>query len=117
MGVLAVFDRQGRWGDTHVCDSRIAQHLVPAGVSWGPQGSAAPARVAAEENSVRLYYLPVDAGHLGVLCEPGEWIGPAPGAGEGVRLREALQTPPGLPAIDDFIAHMLVLTGHSDDED
>lgn len=115
MGVLAVFDREGCWGDTHVCDMRIAQHLASAGVSWYPVGSESPAR--AVDDGVRLFYLRVDAGHLGVLCEPGERVGPAPGAGAGVRLLEGLQAPPGLPAIDDFIAHMLVLTGHSDEDD
>ena len=35
MGVLATFDAAGQWGDTHVCDSLIAQHLADHGVAWG----------------------------------------------------------------------------------
>jgi hypothetical protein len=115
MGVLAVFDEQGQWGDTHVCDALIAQHLASVGVIWGPQGSAAPA-VAVDEG-MRLFYFRVDAGHLGVLCESGEWIGFAPVTVEGPSLGESLQTPPGLPALAEFIDTMLVLMGHAEAED
>lgn len=114
MGVLAIFDHQGRWGDTHVCNPLISQHLALTGVTWGSQGGEVPAQTIDE--AVRLYYLPVQGGHLGVLCEPGEWIAAAPGAGEGLCLREASQAPPGLPVLEDFIATMLELTGHAQDE-
>ncbi|HEY9237679.1 MAG TPA: hypothetical protein VIP10_02465 [Burkholderiaceae bacterium] len=35
MGVLAYFDADGAWQDTHVCDGSIAQHLARYGLAWG----------------------------------------------------------------------------------
>jgi len=47
MGVLATFDAEGRWADTHVCDGRIAEQLAGLGVVWGrwPDPESLPATV------------------------------------------------------------------------
>lgn len=114
MGVLAVFDREGRWSDTHVCDPLITRHLALAGVTWGPRSCEALPQAC--DVPVRLYYLTVVGGHLGVLCEPGEWVSAVPGAHEGPALIDASSAPAGLPGLEEFIATMLELTGHAQDE-
>ena len=114
MGALAIFDRDGNWGETHVCDAEIARHLAPAGVAWGPTSSSAPASVVVD--AVRLFYLPIGGGHLGVLCEPGEWLAAVREAREWLLSDAAQRVPPGLPDTDSFIDSLLLLTGHAEDE-
>ncbi len=71
MPVLAVFDAEGRWCDTHVCDGRINEHLGRQGVSWGREG--APAGLRPLERA-SLFYVRTDDGYLGLLFEAGEWV-------------------------------------------
>jgi 1,2-dihydroxy-3-keto-5-methylthiopentene dioxygenase len=70
MPVLAVFDAQGSWRDTHVCDGWITDHLAGQGVSWG-RGKKKGQQVL---DSAGLFYLPVADGYLGLLVEAGEWV-------------------------------------------
>ena len=69
MPVLAIFDAQGSWRDTHVCDGWITEHLAGQGVSWG-RGKKKGQRVL---DSAGLFYVPTADGYLGLLLEAGEW--------------------------------------------
>jgi hypothetical protein len=55
MPVLAVFDAQANWRDTHVCDGWITEHLAKQGVSWG-RGEAKKGQRALD--GAGLFYLP-----------------------------------------------------------
>ena len=68
MPVLAVFDAQGGWRDTHVCDGWITEHLAVQGVSWG-RGRKKGQRVL---DSAGLFYLPTDDGYIGLLLEAAQ---------------------------------------------
>lgn len=70
MPVLAVFDGQANWRDTHVCDGWISDHLARHGVRWG-RGEAEGQRTL---ESAGLFYLPTAQGYLGLLVEGGEWV-------------------------------------------
>ena len=117
MPVLAVFDAQGSWRDTHVCDGRITEHLATQGVSWG-RGEAQKGQQALD--SAGLFYLPTAEGYLGLLFEAGEWVSiPADtphffDAGEAESL-EGL--PDALPLFEAFVEEVLSLTGNDADEE
>ncbi|MET3496486.1 hypothetical protein [Variovorax boronicumulans] len=117
MPVLAVFDAQGNWRDTHVCDGWITEHLAGQGVSWG-RGKAKKGQRAID--GAGLFYLPTVDGYLGLLFEGGEWVGIPPGkpyvfdAGEAQSL-EGL--PVALPLFEAFVEEVLSLTGNAVNED
>ena len=116
MPVLALFDAQARWRDTHVCDGWITEHLAGQGVSWG-RGRKKGQRVL---DSAGLFYLPTDDGYIGLLLEAGEWASISAGkthffdAGEA----ESLGGLPGsLPLFEAFVEEVLALTGNDADEE
>lgn len=194
MGVLAVFDAEGNWAQTHVCDSLIQQNLTGIGASWGrwnvqapwPAGggltallhsrreefrqlqqrfgvaSATRIRLAADARDdvesaeaprpqlrdslavywvlegIQVIYLQNGTGHVGVLCEAGEWLSIPAGV---THRRDAGETPhldllvltdgdvpsseardvdakdglAALPSFDTFVETMLELTGNEAD--
>ncbi|HZY17865.1 MAG TPA: hypothetical protein VFE82_05245 [Ramlibacter sp.] len=149
MTALVHFDRRGRWGETLVCDDRVRQQLQRLGVALGRGAPAAersapheparhlpPARLPAQGEHLHhvvegtaVFYLGLDTGWLGLLCEAGEWVmvpaslplgidrgAQAPGGvvhvGSGATGTPAgLLLPAALPAHDDFVAHLLELLG------
>ena len=117
MPVLAVFDAEGRWCDTHVCDGRINEHLGRQGVSWGREG--APAGLRPLERA-SLFYVRTDDGYLGLLFEAGEWVALSAGAehffddGQAAPPRPL---PAALPHFDAFVEEVLMLTGNDADEE
>lgn len=145
MGVLATFDAQGVWGQTHVCDGMLRQNLQPLGARWGQSDAEPPRLYASEEQAVRrviqvvegtlLIYLPAGSGHLGLLCEAGEWLDLPTGLAftldasaapdldlrvwpPGVQnpvspLQAARHVAGGLPSHGAFIERMLELTGYA----
>jgi hypothetical protein len=143
VGVLATFDAEAHWAETHVCDSMLVEHLHPLGARWGRWDTLPSASVAADVYGVRegtlLVYIEAEGGHVGVLCEAGEWLaipaaalrivdaGEAPdldllvlcASPELAGLGAGQNAPPahrGLPSLDEFIETMLALTGHAADE-
>lgn len=94
MTALVQFDQRARWGATLVADGMIRTRLRAIGVEYGrwqapPGGRFTPqllrrelltglrrddvqVRYVASGNA--LFYLPVERGWLGVLCEAGEWL-------------------------------------------
>jgi 1,2-dihydroxy-3-keto-5-methylthiopentene dioxygenase len=116
MPVLAVFDAQGSWRDTHVCDGWITEHLAGQGVSWG-RGKKKGRQVL---DSAGLFYLPVSDGYLGLLVEAGEWVSVPVGtphffdAGEAESF-DAL--PASLPLFEAFVEEVLSLTGNDADDE
>ncbi|KQW56462.1 hypothetical protein [Variovorax sp. Root411] len=116
MPVLAVFDAQGSWRDTHVCDGWITEHLAGQGVSWG-RGKKKGQRML---ESAGLFYVPTADGYLGLLVEAGEWVSVPDGkphffdAGE-VESFDAL--PASLPLFEAFVEEVLSLTGNDADEE
>jgi len=112
MPVLAVFDAEGRWCDTHVCDGRITERLAGQGVTWGredaPEGQRALERAS-------LFYVRTEDGYLGLLFEAGEWVVMSAGAehffddGEAAPARPL---PAALPHFDAFVEEVLMLTGN-----
>jgi 1,2-dihydroxy-3-keto-5-methylthiopentene dioxygenase len=153
MGALATFDAQGAWGETHVCDGMLRQSLQPLGARWGRcdaagAGPSAPWQpvpgdppwqqvIQVVEGSL-LIHLPHGSGHLGLLCEAGEWLALPPGlawtldAGAAPDLDLRAWPPSGqglprcaqaaghaarnLPSHGDFIERMLELTGYAAEE-
>lgn len=115
MPVLAVFDAQGSWRDTHVCDGWITDHLAHHGVRWG-RGEAEGQRTL---DSAGLFYLPTAEGYLGLLFEAGEWVSIAAGtphffdAGEGASLDGM---PGALPRFEAFVEEVLAMTGNDADD-
>lgn len=114
MGVLAIFDRQGRWADTHVCDALIRDHLAPLGAAWGRTDDAPPVADdvdlhAAPDHGTQLVYLPTAAGFVGVLLEAGEWL--------AVPVALVPDSTAALPSHDAFIDNLLVLTGHAEENE
>jgi hypothetical protein len=115
MPVLAVFDAQGSWRDTHVCDGWITEHLAGQGVRWG-RGRQKGQQVL---SSAGLFYLPVADGYLGLLVEAGEWVSVPAGlphhfdAGEAESL-EGL--PAALPLFEAFVEEVLSMTGNDADD-
>ena len=111
MPVLAVFDGQANWRDTHVCDGWISDHLARHGVRWG-RGEAEGQRTL---DSAGLFYLPTADGYLGLLVEGGEWVAiPADAphffdAGEAASL-DGL--PAALPRFEAFVEEVLAMTGN-----
>ena len=100
MPVLAVFDGQANWRDTHVCDGWISDHL------------ARPQRTL---DSAGLFYLPTAEGYLGLLVEGGEWVAIPAGAPHFFDAGEAA-SPDGLPAalprFEAFVEEVLAMTGN-----
>jgi len=176
MGVLAIFDAEGTWEQTHVCDHLLEQNLQALGVRWGRQEIEAGALVDVDrmaplhrlwgtrylerlqwpnkagalpptfaspigpvvhwvQAGTLLIYLQAGAGHVGVLCEAGEWLaipaglafavdaGDSPGvdllvlsdAAGALQPRQPLAVQ-GLPSHDAFVETMLEMTGFADDE-
>lgn len=148
MGVLATFDAQGVWGQTHVCDGMLRQNLQPLGARWGksdaqalqpdaPEGPAGRRVIQVVEGTL-LIYLPAGNGHLGLLCEEGEWLDLPTGLGFILDASAAPDLdlrvwPPGgegpvsplqgkghvagsLPSHGAFIERMLELTGYAAEE-
>jgi hypothetical protein len=117
MPVLAVFDAEGRWCDTHVCDGRIGEHLAGQGVSWGRQDAPAGVRPLGRAS---LFYVRTGNGYLGLLFEAGEWVALSPGAehffddGQG---EPARPLPAVLPGFDAFVEEVLMLTGNDADHE
>jgi len=117
MPVLAVFDAQANWRDTHVCDGWITEHLAGQGVSWG-RGKAKKGQRALD--GAGLFYLPTADGYLGLLFEGGEWVSiPSDkphffDAGEAETL-EGL--PAALPLFEAFVEEVLSLTGNDADDE
>jgi 1,2-dihydroxy-3-keto-5-methylthiopentene dioxygenase len=174
MGVLAIFDAQGTWGKTHVCDHLMHKNLQALGVRWGRQEIDAARRVDADrlvqshalwgtssverirrvpedgrlqyhargalvvhwvQEGTLLAYLQANDGHVGVLCEAGEWLaipadlayaldaGESPdldllvlsAAGSGPSEIQNLALH-GLPSHDAFVETMLQMTGYAGEE-
>lgn len=148
MGVLATFDAQGGWGQTHVCDGMLRQNLQPLDARWGksdaealqpdaPEGPAGRRVIQVVEGTL-LIYLPAGCGHLGLLCEAGEWLDlptglgvtldasaapdldlrvwPAGGEDPVSSLQATGQGAGDLPSHGDFIERMLELTGYAAEE-
>ncbi len=147
MGVLATFDAQGVWGQTHVCDGMLRQNLQPLGALWGKSDAEAPPLDVSEGQAGRqviqvvegtlLIYLPVGSGHVGLLCEAGEWLDlptglaftldtsaapdldlrvwPSDGEGAVSSLQATAHTAGDLPSHGAFIERMLELTGYAED--
>ena len=117
MPVLAVFDAEGRWCDTHVCDGRISERLAGQGVTWGRE--EAPAGQRALERA-SLFYVRTEDGYLGLLFEAGEWVAMPAGkphffdAGEAGSL-DGL--PAALPLFEAFVEEVLALTGNDADDE
>lgn len=188
MGALAIFDAQGNWVQTYVCDGLIQQNLQALGVSWGRSdvfGSqstgASPllldegrdtllraylaqlqrqfvtdsvalihlapgahgvgpgpqlpggGRVYWVQAGTLLAYLRSRDGHVGVLCEAGEWLAVVPGMpfaldagaephldllvlsatedGTPDRPRSALAVGASLPSHDAYVEALLEMTG------
>lgn len=44
MGVLATFDREATWAQTHVCDSLVRDNLQELGATWGREADLAQLR-------------------------------------------------------------------------
>ena len=116
MPVLAVFDAQGSWRDTHVCDGWITEHLAGQGVSWG-RGKKKGQQVL---DSAGLFYLPVTDGYLGLLVEAGEWVSVPADALHFFDAGEAESfdgLPAALPLFGAFVEEVLSLTGNDADDD
>jgi 1,2-dihydroxy-3-keto-5-methylthiopentene dioxygenase len=117
MPVLAVFDAEGNWRDTHVCDGWINEHLARQGVAWGREAAPEGQRIL---ESAALVYLPTQDGYLGLLFEAGEWVAlPVDkphffDAGEAVSF-DGL--PAALPLFEAFVEQVLSLTGNNADDD
>lgn len=111
------------------------QGLRSAGVPPPSSRVAERAELHFFSEGVGLFYFAVDQGYLGLLCEAGEWVAWSAGqayrfdAGEAPQLRllrldapaDGLATPLDLPILaedlplpsfDDFVEHMLELTGN-----
>lgn len=152
MGVLATFDAQGVWEQTHVCDGMLRQNLQPLGARWGRSDAEAPYSApwpdTSEGHAVRqviqvvegtlLIYFPAGNGHLGLLCEAGEWLDlptglaftldasaapdldlrvwPPGGENPVSPLPAARHVAVGLPSHQAFIERMLELTGYAAEE-
>lgn len=111
MPVLAVFDGQANWRDTHVCDGWISDHLARHGVRWG-RGEAEGQRVL---DSAGLFYLPTAEGYLGLLVEGGEWVAIPAGAPHFFDAGEAASLdglPVALPRFEAFVEEVLAMTGN-----
>jgi hypothetical protein len=107
MAALVHFDSQGRWGETLVCERSIRAVLEPLGVAWGrvPALQLVTHRLVTPGASARLLYFRHGAGHVGVLCEPGEWLAlPQQGAA-------AIGRPRALPTQEAFVSELLSLLG------
>ncbi|RIX76118.1 hypothetical protein [Acidovorax cavernicola] len=117
MPVLAVFDAQGSWRDTHVCDGWITDHLAHHGVRWG-RGEAQQGQRTLD--SAGLFYLPTADGYLGLLFEGGEWVSIAADAPHFFDAGEG-ESPEGLPAVlprfEAFVEEVLSLTGNNADDE
>ncbi|RST53549.1 hypothetical protein [Variovorax sp. DXTD-1] len=117
MPVLAVFDAEGRWCDTHVCDGRITERLAGQGVTWGRE--EAPAGQRALERA-SLFYVRTEDGYLGLLFEAGEWVDMSAGAEhffDDGQAAPARPLPAALPHFDAFVEEVLMLTGNDADEE
>ncbi|MDM0059072.1 hypothetical protein [Variovorax fucosicus] len=123
-------------------DSVDRIRLTPEAFDWPERRSEwRPPRVRAGRvycvlEGTLLVYLQAEGGHVGVLCEAGEWLAIPAGtpyaldAGEAPDLdvlvlsapsghpgaQNQLQADPGLPSLDAFVETMLELTGHAADE-
>jgi len=122
MPVLAVFDAQASWSDTHVCDGWITDRLAAQGVRWGRED--APAPLAGEEVRVLgqagLFYVPEGEGYLGLLLEAGEWVALPVGRArvffdDGEGADDALPHA-ALPGFEAFVEEVLSLTGNDADQ-
>jgi 1,2-dihydroxy-3-keto-5-methylthiopentene dioxygenase len=103
MPVLAVFDTEGSWRDTHVCDGWITECLARQGVAWGREDDAPEGQRVLDRAA--LFYVRAESGYLGLLFEAGEWVSLPAG--------EPLQPlPAALPHFDAFVEHVLMLTGN-----
>lgn len=121
MAAVVLFDADGNWQDTLVCEQRVAAALDGIGASHG-RGDAAGAvpaglRVLEPAGDAGVFYLPRTGGWVGVLCEAGEWVAvPAAAA-----TFEAGGEPPGLgpllPAREEFIERLLSLLGEDAADD
>lgn len=117
MPVLAVFDAEGRWRDTHVCDGSITDHLARQGVAWGREAAPQGQRVL---DRAGLFYLPTQDGYLGLLFEAGEWVVMPAGKAHFFDAGEAESLdglPAALPLFEAFVGQVLSLTGNDADED
>ncbi|MGJ7531074.1 hypothetical protein [Variovorax sp. GB1P17] len=116
MPVLAVFDAQGSWRDTHVCDGWITEHLAQQGVSWG-RGKATGQRAL---DSAGLFYLSTAEGYLGMLFEAGEWVSLPSDRPHFFDAGEAESfdgLPAALPLFEAFVEEVLSMTGNDADEE
>lgn len=118
MPVLAEFDDQGTWRETHVCDGWITDRLSGQGVSWG-RGKAKGQRAL---RAPGLFYFSTTDGVLGLLVEAGDWVSVPEGAAHffdaGKAQRLDPQLPAALPLFDAFVEEVLALTGNdAADED
>ncbi|QFZ83934.1 hypothetical protein GFK26_14800 [Variovorax paradoxus] len=115
MPVLAVFDAQANWRDTHVCDGWITEHLGRHGVRWG-RGDAEGQRVL---DSAGLFYLPTADGYLGLLVEGGEWVSipsEKPHFFDAGEAESIDGLPDALPLFEAFVEEVLSLTGNDADD-
>ncbi|MBT2336706.1 hypothetical protein J7E49_22710 [Variovorax paradoxus] len=113
MPVLAVFDTEGSWRDTHVCDGRITERLSRQGVAWGREDDAPEGQRVLDRAA--LFYVRAEGGYLGLLFEPGEWVSLPPGADHFFDDGEAAPARPlpnALPHFNAFVEEVLTLTGN-----
>ena len=118
MPVLAVFDAEGNWRDTHVCDGWITEHLARQGVAWGREDDAPEGQRVLDR--VGLFYLPTQDGYLGLLFEAGEWVALPAGKPHVFDAGEAHSfdgLPPALPLFEAFVEQVLSLTGNDADDE
>ena len=95
MTALVQFDPQGHWGETLACDARVRERLALHDIRV--QANAAVADAA-------LFYVAIDDGWLGVLCDAGEClVAPA-----SLQVSDRLD---GLPAQAQFVDQLLELLG------
>ena len=113
MPVLAVFDAEGSWRDTHVCDGRITERLARQGVAWGREDDAPEGQPLLDRAT--LFYVPAEDGYLGLLFEAGEWVSLPAGVDHFVDDAGAAPLrplPAALPNFDAFVEEVLMLTGN-----
>ena len=116
MPVLAIFDAQGSWRDTHVCDGWITEHLAQQGVSWG-RGKAKGQRAL---RAPGLFYFSTTDGVLGLLVEAGDWVSVPEGTAHFFDAGEAESfegLPTALPLFEAFVEEVLSMTGNDADEE
>ncbi|RRH92418.1 hypothetical protein EH244_00960 [Variovorax beijingensis] len=102
MPVLAVFDAEGSWRETHVCDGRITERLARQGVAWGREDDAPEGQSLLDRAT--LFYVPAEDGYLGLLFEAGEWV--------SLPAAPLRPLPAALPNFDAFVEEVLMLTGN-----